>query len=133
MYNLPLRGMLKSRILMFFRLFSCSAPAESVPDLDACGYAVVPKAQRVTLSPKEFRFGEGWALARKIAHGPASIAGATDSGNQAADLCYMVRRELLLPLGDGFNRVRATRNHYARTHNLPLNNQTFDWSGIIAQ
>jgi hypothetical protein len=46
----------------------------------------------------------------------------------------MIQRELLLPFGDWVNQVRAARNQYAQAHNVPLNNQAFDWSDTkIAQ
>ena len=49
-------------------------------------------------------------------------------GDRTVDLSYMIQRELLLPFGDWVNQVRAARNQYAQAHNVPLNNQPFDWS-----
>jgi hypothetical protein len=48
-------------------------------------------------------------------------------GDRTVDLSYMIQREILLPFGDWANRVRAARNQYAKAHNLPADNQAFDW------
>jgi hypothetical protein len=43
------------------------------------------------------------------------------------DMTYLVYRELLYPLGEWAEQVRAARNHYARAHNLPLRTDQLDW------
>jgi hypothetical protein len=48
-------------------------------------------------------------------------------GDRTVDLSYMIQRELLLPLGEWVNQVRAARNQYAQAHNLPIDNAAFDW------
>jgi hexosaminidase len=48
---------------------------------------------------------------------------------RAVDVNYLVYRELLYPLGEWAEEVRAARNHYAQAHGLPPRNDRFDWKG----
>ena len=50
--------------------------------------------------------------------------------DRTVDMTYLVYRELLLPLGDWMEKVRAARNQYARSHGLPLRNEAFDWKDL---
>jgi len=47
-------------------------------------------------------------------------------------MSYLVYRELILPLGDWVEKVRAVRNEYAQAHNLPARSGKFDWSDTSA-
>jgi hexosaminidase len=42
-------------------------------------------------------------------------------------LNYLIQREFLLPLGDWFKQLMSIRNRYARLHELPEAQLTFDW------
>jgi hypothetical protein len=53
-------------------------------------------------------------------------------GDRTVDLSYMVQREILLPVGDWVEGVQSARNKFARSHNLPASNQTFDWKDTKA-
>jgi len=50
------------------------------------------------------------------------------------DMSYLVYRELLYPLGEWANNVLASRNQYAKFHNLPVRNFALDWkeTSVIA-
>jgi hypothetical protein len=50
--------------------------------------------------------------------------------DRTVDLSYMIQREILLPFGEWVGQVRTARTQYAQAHNLPLNNDTFDWKDI---
>ena len=45
-------------------------------------------------------------------------------------MTYLVYRELLLPLGDWVEQVRAVRNQFAAAHGLPAQNERFDWKDL---
>jgi hexosaminidase len=46
---------------------------------------------------------------------------------RTVDMSYLVYRELLYPLGQWADEVRAARNRYAQAHELPARNDRFDW------
>jgi len=50
--------------------------------------------------------------------------------DRTVDMSYLVYRELLLPLGDWVEQVRAARNQYAQSHGLPPRNDRFDWKDL---
>jgi hexosaminidase len=46
---------------------------------------------------------------------------------RTVDMSYLVYRQLLYPLGEWAEQVRAARNQYAQTYHLPPRTDTFDW------
>jgi hypothetical protein len=48
------------------------------------------------------------------------------------DLSYLVYREKLLPFGAWVNAIQAARNEYAASHHMPVRNDRFDWSDLVA-
>ena len=46
---------------------------------------------------------------------------------RTADLSYVIYRELLLPLGDWYDKVEAARNQYAKGYGIPSRNDNLDW------
>ena len=50
--------------------------------------------------------------------------------DRTVDMSYLVYDELLLPLGDWYERTQSARNRYAEAHRLPLRNEPFDWSSL---
>ena len=46
------------------------------------------------------------------------------------DMSYLVYRELLYPLGDWAATVVAVRNEYAKAHQKPVRDVTFDWKSV---
>ncbi|HUJ24187.1 MAG TPA: beta-N-acetylhexosaminidase [Bryobacteraceae bacterium] len=50
--------------------------------------------------------------------------------DRTVDMSYLVYRQLILPFGEWTDQVRAARNQYAQTHNLPPRNDTFDWKDL---
>jgi hexosaminidase len=50
--------------------------------------------------------------------------------DRTVDMTYLVYRQLLLPLGDWVEQVRAARNQFAQMHNLPVRNDRFDWKDL---
>jgi hexosaminidase len=47
---------------------------------------------------------------------------------RTVDMSYLVYRELLFPLGEWAERVKAVRNSYAEAHNLPQRQGSLDWN-----
>ncbi len=47
--------------------------------------------------------------------------------DRTEDMSFLVYRELLLPFGDWVERIRASRNAFAKAHKLPLREARFDW------
>jgi hypothetical protein len=45
-------------------------------------------------------------------------------------MTYLVYRELLLPFGDWVEQVRTVRNQFAAAHDLPAQNERFDWKDL---
>jgi len=52
--------------------------------------------------------------------------------DRSLGLEYLIEREFLLPLGKWFNQVEQVRNQYARTHNIPVQDRTFNWQDTTA-
>lgn len=52
--------------------------------------------------------------------------------DRTIDLSYLIYRQLLLPLGEWAEQVRAARNAYARDNNLPANEEKLNWADIKA-
>jgi hexosaminidase len=50
--------------------------------------------------------------------------------DRTVDMSYLVYDELLLPLGEWYDRTQSARNRYAEAHHLPLRNEPLDWSGL---
>ncbi|HXI41457.1 MAG TPA: glycoside hydrolase family 20 zincin-like fold domain-containing protein [Bryobacteraceae bacterium] len=50
--------------------------------------------------------------------------------DRTVDMTYLIYRQLLLPLGEWVDQVRAARNQYAQMHNLPVRNEPFDWKDL---
>ncbi len=50
--------------------------------------------------------------------------------DRTVDMSYLVYDELLLPLGDWYDRTQSARNGYAEAHQLPSRNELLDWSSI---
>ncbi len=50
--------------------------------------------------------------------------------DRTVDMSYLVYDELLLPLGDWYDRTQSARNRYAEAHRLPLRNEPLDWNGL---
>jgi len=50
--------------------------------------------------------------------------------DRTVDMSYLVYDELLLPLGDWYDRTQSARNRYAEAHQLPLRNEPLDWSSL---
>ena len=46
---------------------------------------------------------------------------------RSVDMSYLVYRELLLPLADWAEQVRAARNQYAQANHLPARDDKLDW------
>jgi hypothetical protein len=42
-------------------------------------------------------------------------------------MTYLIYRDLLLPMDEWVDKVRAARNQYAQAHNIPLRKDQFDW------
>jgi len=49
--------------------------------------------------------------------------------SRTVDMSYLVYRELLYPLGDWAEHVRAARNKYAKAHGLPAREARLEWKG----
>jgi hypothetical protein len=50
--------------------------------------------------------------------------------DRTVDMSYLIYRELQLPFGDWVEQVRAVRNQYAQSHELPLRNERLDWKDL---
>ncbi len=50
--------------------------------------------------------------------------------DRTVDMSYLVYDELLLPLGDWYDRAQSARNRFAEAHRLPLRNEPLDWSSL---
>jgi hypothetical protein len=50
--------------------------------------------------------------------------------DRTVDMTYLVYRELLLPFGDWVEQVRTVRNQFAAAHDLPAQNERFDWKDL---
>ncbi|MEO8130545.1 MAG: glycoside hydrolase family 20 zincin-like fold domain-containing protein [Bryobacteraceae bacterium] len=50
--------------------------------------------------------------------------------DRTSDMSYLVYRELLLPVGEWAEQLRAVRNAYAQAHGIPLRNGRFDWKDL---
>ena len=50
--------------------------------------------------------------------------------DRTVDMSYLVYDELLLPLGDWYDRAQSARNRYAQAHHLPLRNEALDWNSL---
>ena len=50
--------------------------------------------------------------------------------DRTIDMSYLVSREMLLPVGEWVDRIRAARNQYAQAHQAPVRNDTFDWKDL---
>lgn len=64
-------------------LLAASAVAANVSPPAACGYAVLPEPQRVTLGSGDFRFGAGWGL--QLTHVAAGDIAAAKAHDLPAD------------------------------------------------
>jgi hexosaminidase len=50
--------------------------------------------------------------------------------DRTVDMTYLIYRDLLLPVGEWVDKVRAARNQYAQAHNIPLRKDQFDWKDL---
>jgi hypothetical protein len=50
--------------------------------------------------------------------------------DRTVDMSFLVNRELILPLGEWAEKVRAVRNQYAQSHNLPTRKKGFNWQDM---
>ena len=52
--------------------------------------------------------------------------------DRTVDMSYLVYRQLVLPMGEWVEKVRAARNAYAQRHGIPARNARFDWKDLNA-
>ncbi|PYT27686.1 MAG: hypothetical protein DMG57_17430 [Acidobacteria bacterium] len=70
------------------------------------------------------------ANGRKVAREPQNFVDthSTEYARRRQEgLLYLINREFSLPLGQWVSQVQEVRNRYARDHNLPVREGTFDW------
>jgi len=52
---------------------------------------------------------------------------------RTVDMSYLVYRELMLPMQEWADQVRAVRNHYAEAHQLPARNDALNWKDLSSR
>src|SRR5579883_2448946 len=50
--------------------------------------------------------------------------------DRTVDMRYLVYRELLLPFGEWVKQVQAARNQYAKAHQIPAREASWDWTDL---
>jgi hexosaminidase len=50
--------------------------------------------------------------------------------DRTVDMSYLIYDELLLPLGDWYDRTQSARNRYAEAHQLPVRSEPLNWGSL---
>ena len=51
--------------------------------------------------------------------------------DRTVDMSYLVCRELILPLGEWYDEVMASRNQYAEANYLPTRDGKLNWADLV--
>jgi hexosaminidase len=108
-------------------------PADAVTDLDQALDTAdeIHQQRNVALHDATAIWYQGWDPRVEEANGRRFFYQLDDVKDhlvdRTVDMCYLVLREIHLPMGEWVRRVGAVRNDYAQHYGLPTRRQTFYW------